>query len=119
VRKKFPAWLRLSYSRLRPCDCNSELQCESSCVAGAQTHSAEAPLNRVHALPFLGWRVRLLLSFSADRGWVVQRSATCGCAGYEHPVDQVVEDLLSCLDDPALALLQWNEAFGVVQVRDV
>lgn len=37
-------------------------------------------------------------------------------AGYEHPVDQVVEDLLSCLDDPALALLQWNEAFGVVQV---
>ena len=38
-------------------------------------------------------------------------------AGYEHPVDQVVEDLLSCLDDPALALLQWNEAFGVVQVR--
>ena len=40
-----------------------------------------------------------------------------GGAGYEHPVDQVVEDLLSCLDDPALALLQWNEAFGVVQVR--
>ena len=39
-----------------------------------------------------------------------------GCAGYEHPVDQVVEDLLSCLDDPALALLQWNQAFGVVQV---
>ena len=31
-------------------------------------------------------------------------------------MDQVVEDLLSCLDDPALALLQWNEAFGVVQV---
>jgi hypothetical protein len=37
-------------------------------------------------------------------------------AGYEHPVGQVVEDMLSCLDDPALALLQWNEAFGVVQV---
>lgn len=34
-------------------------------------------------------------------------------------MDQVVEDLLSCLDDPALALLQWNEAFGVVQVRNV
>ena len=31
-------------------------------------------------------------------------------------MDQVVEDLLSCLDDPALALLQWKEAFGVVQV---
>ncbi|EIE18073.1 hypothetical protein COCSUDRAFT_26470 [Coccomyxa subellipsoidea C-169] len=37
--------------------------------------------------------------------------------GYEHPVDLVMEDLLSCLDDPALALLQWNEAFGVVQTR--
>ena len=43
--------------------------------------------------------------------------AACARAGYEHPVDQVVEDLLSCLDDPALALLQWNEAFGVVQAR--
>lgn len=32
-------------------------------------------------------------------------------------MDQVVEDLLSCLDDPALALLQWKEAFGVVQAR--
>ena len=45
------------------------------------------------------------------------RCAVVLAAGYEHPVDQVVEDLLSCLDDPALALLQWNEAFGVVQVR--
>ena len=44
------------------------------------------------------------------------RCPGCPFAGYEHPVDQVVEDLLSCLDDPALALLQWNEAFGVVQV---
>ena len=40
-------------------------------------------------------------------------------AGYEHPVDQVVEDLLNCLDDPALALLQWKEAFGVVQVTSM
>ncbi len=32
-------------------------------------------------------------------------------------MDQVVEDLLSCLDDPALALLQWNDAFSVVQAR--
>ena len=49
---------------------------------------------------------------------VMVRSRVCYVfgAGYEHPVDQVVEDLLSCLDDPALALLQWNEAFGVVQV---
>lgn len=38
-------------------------------------------------------------------------------AGYEHPVDTVVADLLACLDDPALALLQWTEAFNVVQAR--
>ena len=37
--------------------------------------------------------------------------------GYEHPVDTVVADLLACLDDPALALLQWTEAFNVVQAR--
>lgn len=28
-------------------------------------------------------------------------------------------DLLACLDDPALALLQWTEAFNVVQARHV
>ena len=49
--------------------------------------------------------------------WCAEHCGVVLVAGYEHPVDQVVEDLLSCLDDPALALLQWNEAFGVVQVR--
>ena len=28
-------------------------------------------------------------------------------------------DLLACLDDPALALLQWTEAFNVVQARHI
>lgn len=32
-------------------------------------------------------------------------------------MDTVVADLLACLDDPALALLQWTEAFNVVQAR--
>ena len=38
-------------------------------------------------------------------------------AGYEHPVDEVVADLLACLDDPALPLMQFTEAFAVVQVN--
>jgi len=38
-------------------------------------------------------------------------------AGYDHPPDAVVADLLACLDDPALALLQWTEVFAVVQTR--
>ena len=38
-------------------------------------------------------------------------------AGYDHPVDAVVADLLACLDDPALALLQWTNVFSVVQTR--
>lgn len=32
-------------------------------------------------------------------------------------MDTVVEDLLGCLDDPALPLLQWNEEYAVVQAR--
>lgn len=30
---------------------------------------------------------------------------------------EVVESLLDAMDDPALALLQWGEAYGVVQSR--
>ena len=37
-------------------------------------------------------------------------------AGYEHPVDEVVADLMACLEDPALPLMQFTEAFAVVQV---
>ena len=38
-------------------------------------------------------------------------------AGFEHPVDQVVTDLLECLDNPGLALLQWTDVYSVVEVR--
>ena len=37
--------------------------------------------------------------------------------GYEHPVDSVVDDLLACLDDPRLPLLQWSELYAVAQSR--
>ena len=40
-------------------------------------------------------------------------------AGYEHPVDQVVNDLLVCLDNPTLAMLQWDEVFSVVEVSSL
>lgn len=43
--------------------------------------------------------------------------SVCHDAGYEHAVDQVVADLLFCLDNPTLALLQWQEVFSVVEVR--
>ena len=38
-------------------------------------------------------------------------------AGYQNNVESVVKDLLDSLDDPALALVQWNEAYGVVASR--
>eukprot|EP00887_Chlorella_sp_A99_P005434 scaffold1.g5434.t1 len=38
-------------------------------------------------------------------------------AGYHNPVDAVVAGLLSSLDDPALALQQWEEQFAAVQSR--
>lgn len=38
------------------------------------------------------------------------------CAGYDHPVDTVVNDLVDCLEDLALPLMQFTEAFAVVQV---
>lgn len=37
--------------------------------------------------------------------------------GYEHAVESVVDDLLACLDDPRLPLLQWNELYAVAQSR--
>jgi acetyl-CoA carboxylase/biotin carboxylase 1 len=38
-------------------------------------------------------------------------------AGYKNSAEGVVADLLTCLDDPTLGLVQWNEAFGVVASR--
>ena len=45
------------------------------------------------------------------------QSRVCRTTGYEHPVEAVVEDLLACLDDPRLPLLQWNELYAVAQSR--
>ncbi|KAG5391557.1 hypothetical protein IGI04_021520 [Brassica rapa subsp. trilocularis] len=38
-------------------------------------------------------------------------------AGYEHQVDEVVQDLVSCLDSPELPFLQWQECFAVLATR--
>jgi acetyl-CoA carboxylase/biotin carboxylase 1 len=38
-------------------------------------------------------------------------------AGYDHDIDTVVETLLSCLDDPHLPLLQWQETMSVLSAR--
>ena len=43
-------------------------------------------------------------------------TALCCCAGYEHNVEGVMEDLLNALDDPELPLLLWTEAFANVEV---
>lgn len=38
-------------------------------------------------------------------------------SGYNYPVDEILEELVSCLDHPALPLLQWNEEFSYVENR--
>ncbi|KAJ3673764.1 hypothetical protein LUZ60_005756 [Juncus effusus] len=38
-------------------------------------------------------------------------------AGYEHDISKVVQDLLSCLDDPELPFLQWQECMSVLATR--
>jgi acetyl-CoA carboxylase/biotin carboxylase 1 len=38
-------------------------------------------------------------------------------AGYNHPVDEVLNELLDCLDHPALPLLQWKEEMSFVESR--
>ncbi|CAH8297840.1 unnamed protein product [Eruca vesicaria subsp. sativa] len=38
-------------------------------------------------------------------------------AGYEHQVDEVVQELRSCLDSPELPFLQWQECFAVLATR--
>ncbi|XP_024374276.1 acetyl-CoA carboxylase 1 [Physcomitrium patens] len=38
-------------------------------------------------------------------------------AGYEHDLDEVVKNLLSCLDDPQLPMLQWQECMAVLATR--
>ncbi|KAF5955201.1 hypothetical protein HYC85_008057 [Camellia sinensis] len=38
-------------------------------------------------------------------------------AGYEHNIDEVVQNLLSCLDNPELPFLQWQECLSVLATR--
>ncbi|KAK9134330.1 hypothetical protein Syun_013660 [Stephania yunnanensis] len=38
-------------------------------------------------------------------------------AGYEHNINEVVQDLLSCLDSPELPFLQWQECMAVLATR--
>ncbi|XP_009373180.2 acetyl-CoA carboxylase 1 [Pyrus x bretschneideri] len=38
-------------------------------------------------------------------------------AGYEHNIDEVVQNLLTCLDNPELPFLQWQECFAVLATR--
>ncbi|XP_068641078.1 acetyl-CoA carboxylase 1-like [Aristolochia californica] len=38
-------------------------------------------------------------------------------AGYDHDIDEVVQDLLNCLDSPELPFLQWQESMAVLATR--
>ncbi|XP_062225261.1 acetyl-CoA carboxylase 2 isoform X2 [Phragmites australis] len=38
-------------------------------------------------------------------------------AGYEHNINQVVQDLVFCLDNPELRFLQWDELMSVLATR--
>ncbi|XP_052188195.1 acetyl-CoA carboxylase 1-like [Diospyros lotus] len=38
-------------------------------------------------------------------------------AGYDHDIDEVVQNLLSCLDNPELPCLQWQECLSVLAMR--
>ncbi|XP_058224894.1 acetyl-CoA carboxylase 1-like isoform X2 [Rhododendron vialii] len=38
-------------------------------------------------------------------------------AGYEHNIDEVMQNLLSCLDNPELPFLQWQECLSVLATR--
>uniref|UniRef100_A0A1D1YN11 Acetyl-CoA carboxylase 1 n=1 Tax=Anthurium amnicola TaxID=1678845 RepID=A0A1D1YN11_9ARAE len=38
-------------------------------------------------------------------------------AGYEHNINEVMQDLLSCLDSPELPSLQWQESMSVLATR--
>jgi acetyl-CoA carboxylase/biotin carboxylase 1 len=38
-------------------------------------------------------------------------------AGYEHNINEVVQDLLNCLDSPELPFLQWQELMSVLATR--
>ncbi|XP_047324007.1 acetyl-CoA carboxylase 1-like [Impatiens glandulifera] len=74
------------------------------------------------AEPFLGSFPVLGLP-TAISGKVHQRlaaslnAARMTLAGYEHNIDEVVQNLLSCLDNPELPFLQWQECLSVLATR--
>lgn len=74
------------------------------------------------AEPFLG-SFPVLGPPTAISGKVHQRcaaslnAARMILAGYDHKVDDVVHNLLSCLDSPELPFLQWQECISVLATR--
>ncbi|GLJ49976.1 hypothetical protein SUGI_1062920 [Cryptomeria japonica] len=74
------------------------------------------------AEPFHG-SFPILGSPTAVAGKVHQRFASSThaarmvLAGYEHDINEVVQTLLNCLDDPQLPLLQWQECMAVLATR--
>ena len=58
----------------------------------------------------------MLRDFALGSCVLLERVCCACCAGYQHPVDVVVSDLVSCLEDCTLPLMQFSEAFAVVQV---
>uniref|UniRef100_A0A0D6R0K3 Uncharacterized protein n=1 Tax=Araucaria cunninghamii TaxID=56994 RepID=A0A0D6R0K3_ARACU len=74
------------------------------------------------AKPFYG-SFPLLGPPTAVAGKVHQRCAASTnaarmvLAGYEHDINEVVQNLLNCLDDPHLPLLQWQECMAVLATR--
>ncbi|BBN00335.1 acetyl-CoA carboxylase / biotin carboxylase 1 [Marchantia polymorpha subsp. ruderalis] len=48
---------------------------------------------------------------------VADGAARMVLAGYEHPIETVVQTLLTCLDDPVLPLYQWQEKMSILGTR--
>lgn len=74
------------------------------------------------AEPFNGSFPEMSLPIAAS-GQVHKRCATSlnaarmVLAGYDHPINKVVQDLVSCLDAPELPFLQWEELMSVLATR--
>jgi hypothetical protein len=44
-------------------------------------------------------------------------TTTTTATGYNHPVEEILDELVGCLDHPALPLLQWKEELSFVESR--
>jgi len=96
---------------------------------GSQDDHGRCVLNLQRLGAFCRRRTRCILKVSpTSPGHSVppSRSGTaCGWAvltmllpaGYNHPVDDVLDELVGCLDHPALPLLQWKEELSSVESR--